>query len=373
MNGREDYIRRQNEVQRPSINFTQRDNVRDFARSGHGQNYNRMMDLQQQLPTMTRDDPRVQEFKDRRRTFNRYGKYPMGEMLGYTPQQMQNQYVDLSRDVRQTNKPVYNKMYPLTGGYMDYIQGGGLPGLILTGGKNLLGNITGMGSDIASATGITGAVDDTPEEQADYVGRTFGFYPTDVHPGLSSIEGPMEQSEVIYSPHGPTYYDRAEGLDFEDDPNQPYVAPDDYVEDDFGAFYTDENTLAPERGLPFDDSAREDFIRRQNEVIPVEPLPIGSPDPQGDFSVPEYTGPLPNINIEFGETDIPPIVPFDDTGRETGIASLYGQGPSWAETDRRYEDEYRDYIARTGDRTTYEEFARAYERIHQGKPHAGLR
>ena len=69
----------------------------------------------------------------------------------------------------------------------------------------------------------------------------------------------------------------------------------------------------------------------------------------------------------------PPIIPFDDTGRETGIASLYGQGPQWGRTDRRYEDEYRDYIARTGDRTTYEEFARAYERIHQGKPHAGLR
>ena len=36
MNAREDYIRSQNEVQRPSINFTQRDNVRDFARSGPG-------------------------------------------------------------------------------------------------------------------------------------------------------------------------------------------------------------------------------------------------------------------------------------------------------------------------------------------------
>ena len=260
MNGREDYIRRKNEVQRPSINFTQRDNVRDFARSGHGQNYNRMMDLQQQLPTMTRDDPRVQEFKDRRRTFNRYGKYPMGEMLGYTPQQMQEQYVDLSRDVRQTNKPVYSKMYPLTNLAMDYGEGGGLLGLAV---KGLTGDIGKMGSDISSAVGIAGAVDDTPDEQADYVGRTFGFYPTDVHPGLSSIEGPMEQSEVIYSPNAPTYYDRAEGLDFDEDPNQPYVAPDDYVEDDFGAFYTDENTLAPERGLPFDDSAREAGIMSQ--------------------------------------------------------------------------------------------------------------
>ena len=260
MNGREDYIRRKNEVQRPSINFTQRDNVRDFARSGHGQNYNRMMDLQQQLPTMTRDDPRVQEFKDRRRTFNRYGKYPMGEMLGYTPQQMQEQYVDLSRDVRQTNKPVYSKMYPLTNLAMDYGESGGLLGLAI---KGLKGDIGKLGKDVASSVGITGAVDDTPDEQSDYVGRTFGFYPTDVHPGLSSIEEPMEQSEVIYSPHAPTYYDRAEGLDFDTDPDQPYVSPDDYVEDDFGAFYTDENTLAPERGLPFDDSAREAGIMSQ--------------------------------------------------------------------------------------------------------------
>jgi hypothetical protein len=52
-------------------------------------------------------------------------------------------------------------------------------------------------------------------------------------------------------------------LDFDTDPDQPYVAPDDYVEDDFGAFYTDENTLAPERGLPFDDSAREAGIMSQ--------------------------------------------------------------------------------------------------------------
>ena len=128
----------------------------------------------------------------------------------------------------------------------------------------------------------------------------------------------IEQSEVIYSPHGPTYYDRAEGLDFDEDPNQPYVAPDDYVEEDFGAFYTDENTLAPER-----------------------------------------------------------VLPFNDAGREAGIASLYGQGPQWGDTNRRYEDEYREYTERIGDMVggpmTYEEFSEAWEDIHQGKPHAGLR
>ena len=328
MEGREKYLASK-AYKRPVGSFTQRDNVRDFARSAHGQNYNRMMDLQQQLPTMTRNDPRVQEFKDRRRTFNRYGKYPMGEMLGYTPQQMQDQYMDLSRDVRQTNKPVYNRMYPLTGGFMDYVQGGGLPGLFIKGGKDLLGNITGMGKDIASAVGITGTVDDTPEEQDDYVARTFGFYPTDVHPPL-----PVEDERF----------------------DERLIAPDDIIQTDPSADIT-ETDLSMEN-LPY-HSKRSMFPRDNKRIITglVDPMPL-----QEDLSL-DITVPL--------QTQEP--LPFDDTGRETGIASLYGQGPSWAETDRRYEDEYRDYIARTGDRTTYEEFARAYERIHQGKPHAGLR
>ena len=114
--------------------------------------------------------------------------------------------------------------------------------------------------------------------------------------------------------------DRAEGLDFETDPDQPYVAPDDYVEDDFGAFYTDENTLASER-----------------------------------------------------------VLPFEDSGREAGIASLYGQGPQFGTTNRRYENEYRDFLASQSDTMrqfgpiTYEEFADAYERMYQGKPQIGFR
>jgi len=92
------------------------------------------------------------------------------------------------------------------------------------------------------------------------------------------------------------------------------------------------------------------------------------------------------IDFIFGRTDkiadedmnIPPaIVPFDDSVREAGIASMYGQGPQWGETDRRYEDEYRDYVGKIGNMPggpmTYEEFSEAWEDIHQGKPHAGLR
>ena len=75
----------------------------------------------------------------------------------------------------------------------------------------------------------------------------------------------------------------------------------------------------------------------------------------------------------------PPIIPFDDSGRETGIASLYGQGPQYATNNRRYENEYRDFIANMSDTLrqfgplTYEEFADMYEKMYQGKPHAGLR
>ena len=122
-------------------------------------------------------------------------------------------------------------------------------------------DLEAMDRDINDGVGIAGVVDSDPEERAEYAAQTFG---ADRHPGTASIiEGPMEQSEVIYSPHRPTYYDRAEGLDFDEDPNQPYVAPDDYVEEDFGDFYTDENTLAPERGLPFDDTNREQAIANQ--------------------------------------------------------------------------------------------------------------
>ena len=75
--------------------------------------------------------------------------------------------------------------------------------------------------------------------------------------------------------------------------------------------------------------------------------------------------------------EVIPSIPFDDSVREAGIASLYGQGPQWGSTNRRYEDEYRDYVERIGNMPggpmTYEEFSESWEDIHQGKPHAGLR
>jgi len=318
MKTREDYIRSQNKVQRPSINFTQRDNVRDFARSGPGQNYNRMMDIQRQLPNMDRNDPMVQEFKNRRRSFNRYGKNPMGEMLGYTPQQMQDQYMDLSRGVRDLNKPVYNKMYPLTGGFMDVAEKGGILGAILS-------EIGNMSRD----KGLPSMVDDSEEEVANYINNTFKPNMADVAgqgTTFNTIEGPGE-SEVIYSPNAPTFYDRAEGLDFETDPNQPYVAPDDYVEDDFGAFYDDADILASERPMPFDDLNREQAIANQYATNFVGPKddPSRRPDMmdvagirsinRGNIPYPGYDGGPLNVQ-QFGRGEIPYGFDYDQSNKD---------------------------------------------------------
>ena len=356
MNGREDYIRRKNQVQRPSINFTQRDDVRDLMKSPMGQNYGKMMDLQSQAIRsggFDKGDPRVAELKAARRQYNRKDKYNIGNLMGYEPLDVQDIYRQNSGVLRDYARPTYKEMYPISDIVQQVAGSGGLTGMLLQNalggskklGKNFFDDLRGLGSDIASAVGITGAVDDTPEEQDDYVAKTFGVYPSDVHP---------------------TYW--TENWDERGDERK---IPPDYPIDQ-GAF----TSL-----FPFDDSRREDFIRRQNEVIPDEPLPIDSPDPQGDFPItyPQdreigWSFRQPGGNRYWNELF---GVPFDDTGRETGIASMYGQGPSWAETDRRYEDEYRDYVEKMGDMVggpmTYEEFSRAYERMHQGKPHAGLR
>ena len=167
----------------------------------------------------------------------------------------------------------------------------------------------GMGEGILDAIP---AAERHPDVIDNYAQETFG--------------GPGE-SEVNYSPHGPTYYDRAEGLDFAEDPNQPYVAPDDYVEDDFGAFYEDADTLAPERGLPFDDSARERAIMEQypESFIGPQDNPYRKPGmddaagiraiDRGLIPYPEYDrGP---VNVEqFGRGEIPYGFDYDQSNKD---------------------------------------------------------
>jgi hypothetical protein len=229
-----------------------------FNQGPEMQNYNRMMDLQSKASAFGGNDPRIQELKDARRQYNRQDKYTIGQRQGMAPLDVQKQFANQSEALRTSAPGAYKTMYPITSAAVDYIGGGGLLGMAARAGGNFLSNISNFGKNMAEKKGITGVADTSEAEMQDYAARTFGMgSPMDRHPGSTPvIEGPMEQSEVIYSPNAPTYYDRAEGLDFEDDPNQPYVAPDDYVEEDFGDF--------ADRFMPIErDSNREAGIMSQ--------------------------------------------------------------------------------------------------------------
>ena len=71
-------------------------------------------------------------------------------------------------------------------------------------------------------------------------------------------------------------------------------------------------------------------------------------------------------------------LPFNDNLREAAIASMYGQGPSYATNNRRYENEYRNFLANMTDTTrsfapTYEEFVEAFENVNKrGGPQYGF-
>jgi len=402
------------EANRPAIKFNQRDNIRDFARSGHGQNYNRMMDIQRQLPNMDRNDPMVQEFKDRRRMLNRYGKNPMGEMLGYTPHEMMDKYVDLSRDVRQTNKPVYNKMYPLTGGFMDIAEKGGILGSILS-------EIVKMGKD----GGLPTMIDDNEEDKQRYITETFGPHLENVpyggpspdeyegpwpHEGLPvearDVDRPWKEGEIDIDRIPPRT-----GVDVVDDITVTDQMPGSFffpgilanlfkrpeVIEGYDTTYIDEPVddieqrpieyfEGPiedfEEPLPF-DQGKEDFIRSQNEYVSPPPVfpgnvrqdpqetdkwlryltapELGSANPQGDFDkFQKY--PFPKISVKFGADNREEPPPFNDDLREAGIASMMQSGLNLAGR-RPYEDEYRAFVESSGPSkvmVTYEDFMEYY-------------
>ena len=294
-----------------------------FSQGPEMQNYTQMMNLQNQASSFAPNDPRIQELKDRRRQYNRQDKYKIGEKFNVSPLDVQRDFANRSETLRLANPAAYKQMYPITSAAMDYIGSGGLMGMMA---KKMFNKVRDTGSDMVQKKGIFGAVDADEEEMQDYAAQTFGMgAPIDRHPGTKvegieyNLSGPADTStsEVIYSPHGPTYYDRAEVLDFDEDPNQPYVAPDNYVEDDFGAFYTDENTLAPERPMPFDDSNREAGIMSQYPTNFIGPRDNPNRRPtMADVAGPLYPGLIPFP--EYG----PQIVYTEGRGR--GDLPRYG-------------------------------------------------
>jgi len=311
------------------------------ASSRPGQVYHTMTSLADRMtrPGYQGTQSDINQLKGLRRDWNRNQKYtPMGMQVSgaTTPGGAQDAFVNMSRALRQGNKPAYNQMYPITGKFMDVAEKGGLWGSMLS---QLAGKTLKKGRDYLDDLGVASlAAGDTVADKERYITETFGPHREDID---EYIEGPGE-SEVIYSPHADTYYDRAEGLDFDVDPNQPYVAPDDYVEEDFGDFYIDEDTLAPPYQEPFDDSLREQAIMEQNQYIPPVQEELGIPSPQGDFArFNEY--PTPDIGVEFGEQP-PPLPPYE--GREFGLGQFINEMPTSRKSD--WED-YLEYVQRLGD------------------------
>ena len=383
---RDEYLEKTKGYKRPAINFNQRDNIREFAGSGMGQNYHKMMDLQRQAPTFQKNDPRIDDLKQRRRQFNRYDKYNAGSIFGNTPQEMQEDYRFESNELRNRAKPVYNKMYPITGGFMDYTQGGGMFGLAAKALKGILGDSSKMGSDILQGVGIGGAV---PREEAtekvltNYANKTFGT--PNIH------EDEFIDTENWY------------------DDRKDVVIPPDYPIDQ-GAF----TSLSP-----FDDSGREAAIMNQYPGKGIMERPFGTPDVHADEPWPyedtevieEKTQDGNLISDELWESikefdpgtiggggdlhagegikvapwltdpslpmpdeliESPPPIPFDDSFRESGIASMMKPGK------RPYEDVYRAFVESSGPSkvmVTYEDFMENYlPRIQEsrGALRAGL-
>ena len=277
------------------------------------QNYNRMMELQSQAPNFTKNDPRLNELKDVRRQYNRFDKYKLGERQGVSPLDVQRQFSDQSNVFRKAAPNVYGTMYPFADLAMKYGESGGLLGMVA---KEMFGKVSDFGKDMSNKVGITGAADADEAEMQDYAAQTFGMgAPMDRHPGSTPvIEGPGKSTVLPNIHTGEIYYDRGEGLDFDTDPDQPYMPEDNYVEDDFGAFYEKDRdgniVLASKRPMPFDDSNREAGIMSQyprtNFIGPRD-------DPNRRPTMADVAGPL-----------YPGLIPYPEYG--PGIVYQEGRG-----------------------------------------------
>ena len=372
---RDDIRERYGKPQRPAVQFTRRDDVRDLMKSPAGQNYGNMMDLQSQAVRhggFDKGDPRVAELKAARRKYNREDKYNIGNLMGYNPTDVQDIYRQNSGVLREHARPTYKEMYPISDIAHQVVGGGGLTGMLLNkaigkskkAGKNFFDDLRGMGGDIFGAIGIGGAVprDEATEEiLTNYATETFG---TDEYEGPWPHEDmPLLPVEAGQPPAG--------AVDVTGEWASPGRKQD--IEEDITVF---DSNVKPMPNPDYGDLEYFDWVDKYYDTHNPDGTPKADPTiiPGHTTSYVDRFAPIEEQGIV--EEVIPPV-PFDDSGREAGIASLYGQGPQWGGTNRRYEDEYRDYVERIGDMPggvmTYEEFSEAWEGKHQGKPHAGLR
>ena len=193
-NDRDDLRERYGRPQRPAVQFTRRDDVRDLMKSPAGKNYGNMMDLQSQAVRQggfDKGDPRVSELKKARRQYNRQDKYNIGNLMGYSPTDVQDIYRTNSGVLREHARPTYKEMYPISDIAHQVSEGGGLTGMLLNQafgkskkeGKNFFDDLRGMGRDILGGIGIGGAVapeEATEEVLTNYSDKTFGPHREDI-------------------------------------------------------------------------------------------------------------------------------------------------------------------------------------------------
>ena len=283
-----------------------------FSQGPEMQNYNRMMNLQNQASNFTKNDPRIQELKDARRQYNREDKYKIGERFGMSPLETQRGFANQSEALRTSAPDVYRNMYPITSAVMDYTSGGGLLGLAARAGQNFLSNISSFGKDMMDKKGITGAADTDEKEMQDYAAQTFGF---------DGTTRPYPQQDFFVDAE--TFEER--------DVDIPRM------DDDVGAFYEydkDGNiVMSPDRPMPFDDSNREAGIMSQypgtNFIGPRD-------DPNRRPTMADVAGPMYPGLIPFPEYG-PGIVYTEGRGR--GDLPMFGF--DYDDMRKRITDEYR--------------------------------
>ncbi len=283
-----------------------------FNQGPEMQNYNRMMELQSQAPSFTKNDPRMQELKDARRQYNRQDKYTISQRQGMSPLAVQSQFANQSEALRTSAPDVYRNMYPITSAVMDYTSGGGLLGLAARAGQNFLSNISSFGKDMMDKKGITGAADTDEKEMQDYAAQTFGF---------DGTTRPYPQQDFFVDAE--TFEER--------DVDIPRM------DDDVGAFYEydkDGNiVMSPDRPMPFDDSNREAGIMSQypgtNFIGPRD-------DPNRRPTMADVAGPMYPGLIPFPEYG-PGIVYTEGRGR--GDLPMFGF--DYDDMRKRITDEYR--------------------------------
>ena len=382
-NERDDLRERYGKPQRPAVQFTRRDDVREMMRSPMGQNYGNMMDLQSQAVRhggFDKGDPRVAELKKARRQYNREYKYKIGNLMGYDPLDVQDIYRQISEVLREHARPTYKTMYPVTDIARGVSGSGGLTGMLLNkafgkskkAGKNFFDDLRGMGADILGGIGIGGAVD--PEEATEkvltnYADKTFGdAYPTNIHDDeFIDTENWTERENVVIPPDYPIDEGAFTSLHPFDDsrreaaikaqypgrkdvpiPKRPNMY--DVAGPWFGTAPLEDVTISEID----EDKKGKNLISDElwESIRDFDPSTLGKPGnihAGEDIIVPPWlTDPNLPMPPELLEEEAPPSIPFDDSLREAGIATLYGQGPKWGGTNRRYEDEYTNYVERIG-------------------------